>query len=460
MAAMIPDPEQEAVIESITPETTGSLIAGDMGTGKTLIGTEIIKRRGHERVLIVCPKSTRGTANGTHGWAGTLRQQGVALPITIVKNRDHLPQGPFTSGVWIVTRESVAAYRRETKTKPGYDWGAARWGTVVYDEIHAIANRKSQAYDAAREISSELRIGLSGTPFRTRFSGLWSVTRWLWPDRVQPGFWSWAYKWARVENLVVMRGGKPKKVRITNFEKSPGAYVAALPNYHRLTRTRRAVFRELEVDLTPEQKRMYEHMKAKMLARVEGGILVADLPITQRMRLREMTLGTLSIDEEDRTYYEADTKSAKLDALAEYLDGHPADEAPVLVFTHSKKFAKIAALRFPGAELWTGDTPDAEREAIKERFLAGESHLLFATIDSFGTGTDGFQERSSTVIFLSRSESPTDNDQAIGRLDRRGQDDEMVLVLDIVARDTYDQEHLLAQNAKLNAAQRTMKGTK
>ena len=64
------------------------------------------------------------------------------------------------------------------------------------------------------------------------------------------------------------------------------------------------------------------------------------------------------------------------------------------------------------------------------------------------------------MIFLSRSESPTDNDQAIGRLDRRGQDNEMVLVLDIVARDTYDQEHLLAQNAKLNAAQQTMKGTK
>ena len=460
---MIPDEEQQEVLDSITPETTGSLIAGDMGTGKTLLGVEIIKKRPDaQRVLIIWPKSTVGFANkdGLDGWVGTLARQGVTLPVRVVKSRADLPTGPYIEGIWIINREAVAIYTRETKKQEAYDWKQVDWDVVIYDEIHYISNRKSSAFKVARGIKADLRIGLSGTPFRTKFSGLWSVTNWLWPDKVRNSFWAWAYKWCAVENQTIFIKGQARNIRLADRERTPGAYVAKLPNYHRLTRPKLAVFKRMEVDLLPEQRAVYQDMQDKMLARVGGGILVADLPIVQRLRLREIALGVPSITENEKVYFEPKTKSAKLDALEEYLEGYPAEESPLVVFTHSRRFAKVVAHRFPDAELWDGDTPDAERDAIKRRFFGGESHMVIATVDSFGTGTDGFQDRASTVVFLSRTESPTDNEQAIGRLDRRGQQNESVLVIDIVARDTHDVGQLMDHGRKSRATQASMKGKK
>lgn len=477
---MIPDEEQQEVLDSITDETEGSLIAGDMGTGKTLLGTEIIKKRKDaQRVLIICPKSTVGfaTKERLDGWVGTLVRQGVTLPIYVVKNRSDLPTGPFIEGIWIINREAVAAYTRETKKQKAYDWEVVEWDVVIYDEIHYISNRKSSAYKTASKIKAKLRIGLSGTPFRTKFSGMWSVTRWIWPEKVRSSFWAWAYKWCAVENQTIFIRGNARTIRLADRERTPGQYVAKLPNYHRLTRPKLAVFKRLGVDLTPEQRKIYQEMQDKMLARVEAGILVADLPITQRLRLREITLGVPNIEESEemrwnvdktekelkkvqRVFFDPDAKSSKLDALEEYLEGHPAEESPLVVFTHSRRFAKVVAHRFPDAELWDGDTTDQEREDIKKRFFSGKSHMVIATVDAFGTGTDGFQDRASTVIFLSRTESPTDNEQAIGRLDRRGQNKESVLVIDIVARDTYDAGQLMEHGRKSRDTQASMKGKK
>lgn len=449
MEKMTPDAEQKSVIRSVTAKTTGTLVAGDMGTGKTLIATEILLNRwtGEEHFLVVAPKSTFTS------WARTLPQQGFDGKIHRVSKREHLPKKGAEPGLWFINREAVAAFAKETKTHPGYKWERFKWDVIVYDEIHFISNRKSKAYKTAMKMKADLKVGLSGTPFRSNFSGMWSVTRWLWPDKVRRSYWEWQGIWCATRNdWVRVKGGYTQKIVAVEGERKPGAYASRLPNYHRLTRPKLAKPQQILVDLTREQRRIYESMEQNAVADLGDNYLVADIPLTKRLRLREISLAvpTILVDDKgnETVTFDPKAKSSKLDALIDYLDAYPPEESPIIVFTHSKRFAKLVVNRIPGALLWTGDQADAERDGIRRAYLAGEAHVLVATIQSFGTGTDGFQEVASTVIFLSRTESPTDNEQAIGRLDRRGQRKESVLVLDILARDTYDEGQLSEHTRK------------
>jgi SNF2 family DNA or RNA helicase len=64
-----------------------------------------------------------------------------------------------------------------------------------------------------------------------------------------------------------------------------------------------------------------------------------------------------------------------------------------------------------------------------------------AVISAIGEGTDGLQERASVVVWLSKDDNRLLNEQAAGRLDRRGQK-RSVISYEIVAEDTYDEGQL------------------
>lgn len=465
---LIPDLDQKKVIDSVSQEPSkASLLACGLGTGKTVMAVEILKNIDPSRTLIIAPKSTFGFEptefDEGNGWIGTLRRQGYEGPITVVKDRDDVKDGP---GLWIIGREAVSAYTRKTKKKEGLDWSKVeKYDLVIYDEVHFIGNRKSESFNTIVKIRSDWRIGLSGTPFRSSFNRIWAVCRWLWPDKVRKSYWSWHYDYVKTEKVYredgtpVMGPGGKQVEKITG-EKNPGEYVSLLPNYHRIESTENRTLHTIEVDLSATQRRMYDRMEQDAMTYVQDDMALASIPIHKRLMLREITLGvpsevltTTKVRSKDGSEYESDSlvfsvpvKSTKMDALMEYLGDYDPDENPVLIGTHSKKFALAAIERirktYPSAELWTGDTKQSERDEIKKRFFSGESSIVLCTPHSFGTGTDGFQHRASTIIFLSRTESITENDQFIGRLDRRGQKSKNVRVIDIIGHNTYDRGQL------------------
>jgi superfamily II DNA/RNA helicase len=132
---------------------------------------------------------------------------------------------------------------------------------------------------------------------------------------------------------------------------------------------------------------------------------------------------------------------------------------PVLVVTHSKQFALVLAEKlrrdkYTVAE-WHGDLKQSERDAEGERFEAGEAQVLVATIASLGTGPDFLQRVTQTIVWMSRTDDPTDNEQTEGRLDRMGSLGR-VTSIEIQADGTYDEgifsknlQHALDMNKTL-----------
>lgn len=418
---LTPNPEQEESIEYLlaSPTRTG-LLAGAMGSGKTLMATEVALRRSAEVVVVIAPLSTRT------GWERSFRGQGWEHPIHRVDSKK-AGKAAFedlhndTPGVYLFGRE----YARKI------DWGKLYADILIYDEVHAIQNRKSKGFQNIQKVRAGYKLALSGTPFRNKFEGAWAPTRWLFPEHVDRSFWRWAVRWTRTEYDPFTYNNK----KIVG-ERNPGEYVKSLPCYVRIeSNVAEAVTEKRYVELTPAQRKMYNQMEEDMLVWLDENPLVADLPVTQRIRLRQMTLGTVTFDEEGAIDFEPDTKSAKIEALKDILSDLEGE--PVLILTDSQKFARVVAHRLgEGAYEYSGKTSQDHREKIVANF-GGKVQYIVATIGSVAEGLDGLQRVCHNMVWLSKSEDGVLNDQAMGRLVRTGQT-EQVVSYEIIAEETYD----------------------
>jgi superfamily II DNA or RNA helicase len=216
------------------------------------------------------------------------------------------------------------------------------------------------------------------------------------------------------------------------------------------------VSEERIVQLSSEQKRIYKKFEKDLLVWLEGNPMVAEVPVASRIRLRQITLGVPTVTDEGEVTFAEDCKSSKLDELKSIIEDLP-DGEPILILTHSQKFAQITAQRLGDKAFeWSGAKSQAQRDEALEKFIAGDLQYIVAVISAIGEGTDGLQERCSTVVWLSRDDNRLLNEQAAGRLDRRGQKSS-VLSFDILAEDTYDEgqlSKLILDQLKMNQSLR------
>src|SRR5699024_9730405 len=89
-------------------------------------------------------------------------------------------------------------------------------------------------------------------------------------------------------------------------EKSPGLIVKDFPCY--IHRTQRQVLKELPeviereimVDMLPAQRKIYSQVEGEALAWLEHHRVATPLPITQRLRIRQIALGVASVQSPNR----------------------------------------------------------------------------------------------------------------------------------------------------------------
>lgn len=406
-------------------------------THNTLIAVESALRLGTEVLLIVCPLNTRT------GWERTLRLQGWEHPIHRVDSK----------------KAGKAAYEALKASEPGaylvgreyfrrLDWDKVKPDFTVVDEVHFAQNRKTKSFEKLRSLKHGRKLALSATPFRNRFEGAWTVTRWLWPDKVDRSFWRWAAVWGKMEYDPFSRMGK-KMVG----ESKPGAYVASLPSYIYLESDIAEPLTEVRhVELNRAQRKHYNEMENEALTWLGDNPMVATLSITQRIRLRQMTLGVPTVtwyedpDTGERkadVTFDLDTPSAKIDALKDIIKDLDDDEPVLILLGDSERFADVVVHRLGDkAVKFTGKTPQRKREEILETFgKPGGPVYLVATVPTISEGVDGLQHVCNTVVWLSKSEDGILNEQASGRLARTGQT-KPVHSYEIVAEDTYDENIL------------------
>jgi len=459
-------PFQKELVDRFV-DTPSVLVGDDMGLGKTFEALALDLRRRTTQLpgrqleyptLIVAPLSVLGV------WEWHIKQLWPAARVAVINPK---MRGKFIRELdsryhyYIIHWEGVRLVEELQKRS---------WWHIVADEAHRMKNRKAQQTWALKKLHTNYKTALSGTPADNAPQDLWSLLNWLYPKR-WTSYWSYERKHVKYQWHQAASQANGFKCPVPNcedfhkssFKKMVGVdYVDELhaeiaPYYMRrlkaevISELPEKYYTQIEVDLAPKQRRIYDEMRHDMLAWIgehEHEPIAAPIVVAQLVRLKQFALAYAELEEvqvRDRSTGEVQAKtrvrlsepSSKLDVVLDQLQDNPTRQ--FVVFSESKQAINLLAARLTRENIshvvLTGDTAQADRDNVVAKFQAGRARAFLGTIHAGGEGIT--LTSADTVIFLDRTWNPSRNRQAEDRLHRIGQRN-AVQVIDIVARDTVD----------------------
>lgn len=466
LAPLQPYPYQQADIDKLVEHDGTGLVVTEVGGGKTLVALMVALTLGVGTVLVIAPQGTH-----VHAWQRTLDRQtrgekSFRRVDSSKKGKAALADLQWNEpGFYICTPQWFARQKH---------WKDFTPDLVIFDEIHVAGAYANATRKRLHQLQSPRRMGLSGTPLRNKIENAWGIIKWIEPNLMPDNYYlwrlspdlTWKYDRFATQNRVITGEVEPGKIvnslpcYIQHLQREPcctyhpGGFLPDLPEPAVEVRI---------VQMTPAQRRFYSQMEQTYVAWLttpdENGAtpVVAELPIVARSMLRFCALGlpsvrtvpratknddgSVTVEEREQLYFERDCESPKISELLTVLD--EMGTAPALVLTHSQRFAQVVVDRLGdhGVESfeWSGASTQKTRDAALTKFIEGELRVIVAVITAIGTGTDGLQEATNTEIWLSEEDDPTANQQARGRLDRRGQERQVVRIY-IRAAGTQDED--------------------
>ena len=205
-----------------------------------------------------------------------------------------------------------------------------------------------------------------------------------------------------------------------------------------------------EVDLTPEQLKYYNEMKAFAMAQIDGGLVSTVNALTQLMRLHQIVCGHVKLD--DGTVIELPNKRLdELLAIVEETDGKLIIWAN---YRHDIEAIKLALSKEYGMNsvgMYYGDTDMDERKRVLEEFQNPDSEMRFF-VGNPSTGGYGLTlTAASTMVYYSNSFDLEKRLQSEDRAHRIGQT-KNVTYIDLIAVGTVDEKIVKALRAKIDIA--------
>ena len=402
----------------------GALLAWEPGCGKTYGAIWVTQKlNASRRVIVVCPKRV------IPSWQASVKiiagQEARVLSRTTKAGRaniDSMLNGE--DGWWIVNFEMLVSLGKAVDAGkwPFVSFSKKSFDMVVVDEVHRIANHRTQSFRAVKALKSRYRLGLSGTPAGNKPVNIYGVLKFLNPDSVDRSFYRFADEFFVSEFNPFAAS---RYSRIYGGERNPGAIRDSVGDIWSAMRGG-----EVFGDLPPvnvqrvacgmrrEQGRMYKEFVEHRLAVMDGGASAASSAAVLDGRLRQITLGPLRIVDDSVEFEERG--SSKIDAVLDILSDLPSDEK-IILWCHSRKFMaplrkRLADAGYQSVEL-SSDYHDEWR-----RFLESDGpRILCAVIAAAAEGVDGLQGVCNTEIWLSEDNSVILNLQASARLNRKGQ---------------------------------------
>lgn len=402
----------------------GALLAWEPGCGKTYGAIWVTQKLGAgRRVIVVCPKRV------IPSWQASIktiagREARVLSRTTKVGRANIEDMLNGEDGWWVINFELLVSLGKavEAKKWPNVLFSKKSFNMVVVDEVHRIANHRTQSFRAVKALKSTYRLGLSGTPAGNKPVNIYGVLKFLNPNSVDRSFYRFA------DEFFVSKfnpfAASPY-ARIYGGEKAPGSLRDSVGD-------KWSVMRGSEVfgDLPPvnvqrvacgmrrEQRRMYCEFVEHRLAIMDGGASVASSAAVLDGRLRQITLGPLKIVDDSVEFEERG--SSKIDATLDILSDLLSDEK-VILWCHSRKFMTPLRKRLTDAGHQSVELSSDYRDEWR-RFLEPDGpRILCAVIAAAAEGIDGLQNICNTEVWLSEDNSVILNLQASARLNRKGQ---------------------------------------
>ena len=412
----------------------GGLLADDMGLGKTAqtiahIAIEEASGRMDRPVLVVVPTSL------VPNWSAELARFAPHLRVLVLHGMDRHEKRRDLDGVHVaITTYTVLSRDIE-------EMAALPWHMVVLDEAQAIKSPGSKATHAVCRLQARHRLCLSGTPIENNLGELWSQFAFLMPGLLgsRKSFNRRFRAPIEKDGDPVRRGQLSTRIRPFILRRTKSAVATELPPKHTILR---------RITLAPDQRELYEAIRATMHEKVTEGIAARGVAQSHVLVLQALLkLRQVCCDPGLAKLSDVAASSSKLDDLMEMVSEMIAEGRRILLFSQFTSMLDLmkpvlTAAGVPFVEL-RGDTTD--RADPVRRFEAGEVPLFLISLKAGGRGLN--LTSADTVIHYDPWWNPAVEDQASDRAHRIGQT-KSVFVYKLIAADTVEERIVELQERK------------
>lgn len=470
-------PHQRAGVEFLAVAER-ALLADDPGAGKSaqaIGGLKKIHDDGGDvfPVLLVCPNSMKFTWKREFAtwWPGITT---VVVDGTAVQRRKQIESGAQVTIInWeaLRTHSRLARYGSLALKRCAACGGSAvvseqqcqvherelnriDFRSVIADEAHRGKNAKAQSTLALRGATGDAhyRFALTGTPISNTPDELWSILHWM-----DPAEWPAKSKW--MDRMVNFSFNVWGGMEVTGLKPEAEAEFQAgvHPRMRRMTKAvvlpslPEKIFERRDVPLIGKQLKAYRQMSEDLIARLDSGILLSANPMVQTGRLIQFasSMGDILVDENGTDRLLLTAPSSKIDAFMDDLEDFAGRS--VVVFAQSRQLINLLSAEMVRKQikhgLITGDQTTEQRQQAIDRFQHGDFQYMLCTIQAGGVGIT--LTKASVAVFLQRSWSPIDMEQAYNRVHRIGSEEhDSVLIVNYVAPGTVEEAQLWALDHK------------
>jgi SNF2 family DNA or RNA helicase len=481
-------PYQRAAVK-VMVDRKRAILADDMGLGKTLQAISAVEEYALRNGQIEGPKLVIAPASVVGSWARELERWLEEPNVVVVKGsyspraataedraalghtnarltgaevRTRILQEAIESNAWVVInweqlRVEKAKIKKnlrnggtktvtETRMKqPLFE--TTEWLAVIADEVHRAKNRDAAQTKGLWRVSGQVMLGATGTPIMNSPDELWAILRWLWPGEFHElgarknaqAYWGFyeAYVeyWEDHFGKKTVTGVKnPDALRFVLRDKLIRRTAAILG-----LKGRNRIY--YDVALNPKQQKLYDEAETAMWLAIEADItagnkealeLAKSLDSASLLRLPNGAARVVRLQQiiENPKLLGGPDDSSIMDSFEEkFLDSRP---EPWVFYFKFKESCNIFAERLRskfGANVgvYHGDVNPDERTKLEDAFQRGELDALVGTIAAMGTGITLTRARLSA--FASRDWVPDINEQAEARLDRLGQQRQVLVYI-------------------------------
>lgn len=197
---------------------------------------------------------------------------------------------------------------------------------------------------------------------------------------------------------------------------------------------------EVPVELSKEQRRLYDEMKRDFIAYLESGEAVtAQIAVTKALRLQQIVTGYAKTEQGDEVSFK---ENPRLTALADLLEDIPETEKVIIWASFRENYRQIAGLldkmKIEHTALH-GDVSGKERQKNIDAFQRDDkTRVIICNQAAGGVGVN--LTRASVSIFYSRNFNWEQDNQAEARNHRGGSEVHAKITrYDLICRRTIDE---------------------
>ena len=424
----------------------GAALLMEMGTGKTLTSIGIVgqlwKERRIARLLIVAPLSILGVWRDEFDKFAGYDYCLSVLEGTAARKADTIRHMAGKSlQVLVINYES--AWRMEKELA---EW---RPDMIVCDEGHKIKTHNIAASKAMHRLAAKAkyRLLLTGTVITNKPIDVFSQYKFCDPAIYGNSFYQFRNRYF---DMVGFGGYTPVMKRSMEGEfterlhsiafRATKAECLDLPEFTDIVQ---------RIDLEPQAMRIYRQLVRDSYAELAEGSVTVTNVLSQLLRLSQLTGGYVGNDDAGGV---TQVSTAKLDALADLVDGAVADGRKIVVIARFVpeihaigKMLEIKKIRY--AQI-SGEIRDRD-EQIAAFQNDPDVPVFSGQIATAGLGIT--LTAASLMVFYSLDYSMSNYEQTRARIHRVGQKNECTYI-HLVARGTVDEKVLKALHDKANLA--------